>query len=699
LLYDGFVTRIPACHSAGEDPAQSSSKKNMFKRILIANRGEIACRVIKTARRMGIETVAVYSEADRDALHVEMADEAVLIGPPAASESYLVIDKIVEACRKTGAQAVHPGYGFLSERESFPRALEAAGVVFIGPNPGAIAAMGDKIESKKAAAKANVSTVPGHLGVIEDEKHAVKIADEIGYPVMIKASAGGGGKGMRIAHSTSEVAEGFNLAKAEAKSSFGDDRVFIEKFIVDPRHIEIQVLGDKYGNVIYLGERECSIQRRNQKVIEEAPSPLLDETTRRKMGEQAVSLARAVNYDSAGTVEFVAGQDKSFYFLEMNTRLQVEHPVTELITGIDLVEQMIRSAAGEKLKLAQKDVTLTGWAVESRVYAEDPFRNFLPSIGRLVKYRPPAESRQDGITVRNDTGVQEGGEISIHYDPMIAKLVTHAPSRAAAIEAQSTALDSFYIDGIRHNIPFLSALMSHPRWREGKLSTGFIAEEFPKGFAARPPEGEIARRLAAVGAAIDHVLGERKRQISGQMHGRVVQRERRRAVWLGRDEIALDVAREADGIAVRFIGADGLPGNPHQLVSNWTPGEPVWQGRIDGNLIAMQVRAIPNGIRLAHQGFEVPVNVFTESEAAAARLMPVTSAADTGKKLLCPMPGLVVSIAVSEGQEVKAGETLAVVEAMKMQNVLRAERDGTVKKIHAAAGATLAVDALILEFA
>jgi len=671
----------------------------MFKRILIANRGEIACRVIKTARRMGIETVAVYSEADRDALHVEMADEAVLIGPPAASESYLVIEKIVEACRKTGAQAVHPGYGFLSERESFPRALEAAGVVFIGPNPGAIAAMGDKIESKKAAAKANVSTVPGHLGVIEDEKHAVKIADEIGYPVMIKASAGGGGKGMRIAHSTAEVAEGFNLAKAEAKSSFGDDRVFIEKFIVDPRHIEIQVLGDKHGNVIYLGERECSIQRRNQKVIEEAPSPLLDETTRRKMGEQAVSLAKAVNYDSAGTVEFVAGQDKSFYFLEMNTRLQVEHPVTELITGIDLVEQMIRSAAGEKLKLAQKDVTLTGWAVESRVYAEDPFRNFLPSIGRLVKYRPPAESRLDGITVRNDTGVQEGGEISIHYDPMIAKLVTHAPSRAAAIEANSAALDAFYIDGIRHNIPFLSALMSHPRWREGKLSTGFIAEEFPKGFSARAPEGEIARRLAAVGAAIDHVLGERKRQISGQLNGRVVQRERRRAVWLGRDEIALDVAREADGIAVRFIGADGLPGNPHQLVSNWTPGEPVWQGRIDGHPVAMQVRAIPNGIRLAHQGFEVPVNVFTEGEAAAARLMPVTSAADTGKKLLCPMPGLVVSIAVGEGQEVKTGETLAVVEAMKMQNVLRAERDGIVKKIHAAAGATLAVDALILEFA
>lgn len=671
----------------------------MFKRILIANRGEIACRVIKTARKMGIQTVAVYSEADRDALHVEMADEAVLIGPPAAAESYLVIEKIVEACRKTGAEAVHPGYGFLSEREAFPRALEAAGIVFIGPNPGAIAAMGDKIESKKAAAKAKVSTVPGYLGVIEDDKHAVRIADEIGYPVMIKASAGGGGKGMRIAHSRTEVAEGFNLAKAEAKASFGDDRVFVEKFIVDPRHIEIQVLGDKHGNVIYLGERECSIQRRNQKVIEEAPSPLLDEATRRQMGEQAVALAKAVNYDSAGTVEFVAGQDKSFYFLEMNTRLQVEHPVTELVTGIDLVEQMIRVAAGEKLAIAQKDVTLTGWAVESRLYAEDPFRNFLPSIGRLVKYRPPAEASQDGITVRNDTGVQEGGEISIHYDPMIAKLVTHAPSRAAAIEAQATALDSFYVDGIRHNIPFLSALMHHPRWREGRLSTGFIAEEFPKGFAVRVPEGEVARRIAAVGAAIDHVLGARKRQISGQMGGRVVQRERRRAVWLDRQEILLEVEREGEAIAIRFVDSNGKVGNAHLLQSPWKPGDPVWQGTIDGHLVAVQARPIANGIRLAHQGVEVPVYVWTEAEAASARLMPVTTASDTGKKLLCPMPGLVVSIAVTEGQEVKAGETLAVVEAMKMQNVLRAEQDGTVKKIHASAGATLAVDALILEFA
>src|SRR4051794_21617030 len=554
-------------------------RAGMFKRILIANRGEIACRIIKTARRMGIATVAVYSEADRDALHVEMADQAVPIGPPPAAQSYLSIDKIVEACRATGAEAVHPGYGFLSERDAFPLALEQAGIVFIGPNPKAIAAMGDKIESKKAAARANVSTVPGHLGVIEDEKQAIKIADEIGYPVMIKASAGGGGKGMRIAHSASEVAEGFARSKSEAKSSFGDDRMFIEKFIVNPRHIEIQVLGDKHGNVIYLGERECSIQRRNQKVIEEAPSPLLDEATRRKMGEQAVALAKAVGYDSAGTVEFVAGQDKSFYFLEMNTRLQVEHPVTELVTGIDLVEQMIRVAAGEKLTLSQKDVKLNGWAVESRVYAEDPFRNFLPSIGRLTRYRPPAETSLDGVTVRNDTGVTEGGEISIHYDPMIAKLVTHGPSRAAAIAAQSNALDAFVIDGIRHNIPFLSALMAHERWQAGRLSTGFIAEEFPKGFHPIAPEGAMAETIAAAAAAIDHVLGERKRRISGQMTGREVTRERRRAVRLGSKPddpwLTLDVGREAEGIAVHVVGPNGNVGMARVLVSSWKPGDPV----------------------------------------------------------------------------------------------------------------------------
>jgi propionyl-CoA carboxylase alpha subunit len=670
----------------------------MFKRILIANRGEIACRIIKTARRMGIESVAVYSDADKDALHVEMADSAVHIGPPQAAESYLVIDKIVAACRASGAEAVHPGYGFLSEREAFPVALAKAGIVFIGPNPKAIAAMGDKIESKKAAAAANVSTVPGHLGVIEDDIQAVKIADEIGYPVMIKASAGGGGKGMRIAHSRGEVAEGFARARSEAKSSFGDDRVFIEKFIVDPRHIEIQVLGDKHGNVIYLGERECSIQRRNQKVIEESPSPLLDPATRERMGLQSVALAKAVGYDSAGTVEFVAGQDKSFYFLEMNTRLQVEHPVTELVTGIDLVEQMIRVAAGEPLAIKQGDVTLTGSAVESRIYAEDPYRNFLPSTGRLVKYRPPAEGSEGGITVRNDTGVYEGGEISIYYDPMIAKLVTHADTRAKAIAAQARALDAFYIDGIRHNIPFLSALMQHKRWQEGRLSTGFIAEEFPDGFAATAPHGEVARRIAAVAAAIDHVLGERKRRISGQMVGRAVVRERQRSVWLGGEEIRLAVARESRGIGVRFVGEAGVE-TPHILSATWKPGDPVWQGTIDGEPAVVQVRYIPNGFLLAHRGVEVKAFVYTESESAAARLMPIKVAADTSKKLLCPMPGLVVSIAVAPGQEVKAGETLAVVEAMKMENVLRAERDGTVKAVFAKKGDSLAVDAVILEFA
>ena len=670
----------------------------MFKRILIANRGEIACRIIKTARRMGIETVAVYSEADKDALHVEMADTAVAIGPPEAAKSYLLIDKIVEACKASGAQAVHPGYGFLSEREAFPKALEAAGIVFIGPNPKAIAAMGDKIESKKAAAAAKVSTVPGHLGIIENDAEAMEIAEQIGYPVMIKASAGGGGKGMRIAYSKAEVAEGFARSRSEAKSSFGDDRMFIEKFITDPRHIEIQVLGDKHGNVIYLGERECSIQRRNQKVIEEAPSPLLDAATRKKMGEQAVGLAKAVGYDSAGTVEFVAGQDKSFYFLEMNTRLQVEHPVTELITGIDLVEQMIRSAAGEKLALKQSDVKLNGWAVESRVYAEDPYRKFLPSTGRLTRYRPPEERSANGVTLRNDTGVYEGGEISIYYDPMIAKLVTHAATREAAIDAQADALDAFVIDGIRHNIPFLSALMAHPRWRAGKLSTGFIAEEFPEGFSAIAPEGERAQVLASVAAAIDHVLGERKRLISGQMDGRSVTRESQRAVWLGDKECRLEVKRENGTIEVRFPGNKEKGARRH-LQSDWKPGDALWTGTINSEPVAVQVRPVPNGFALAYRGVEAKAFVYTAREAGYARLMTPKKIADTGKQVLCPMPGLVVSIAVKEGQEVKAGETVAVVEAMKMENVLRAEIDGTVKKINAKPGDSLAVDAVILEFA
>ena len=668
----------------------------MFKRILIANRGEIACRIIKTARKMGIETVAVYSDADKDALHVEMADFALAIGPPPAAESYLVIDKIVAACKQSGAEAVHPGYGFLSEREAFPKALGAANIVFIGPNPKAIAAMGDKIELKKAAAAAKVSTVPGHLGVIESEAEAIKIAGEIGYPVMIKASAGGGGKGMRIAHSKSEVAEGFTRARSEAKSSFGDERVFIEKFITDPRHIEIQVLGDKHGNVIYLGERECSIQRRNQKVIEEAPSPLLDAATRKKMGEQAVALAKAVGYDSAGTVEFVAGQDKSFYFLEMNTRLQVEHPVTELITGIDLVEQMIRVAAGEKLAIKQSDVKLNGWAVESRVYAEDPYRNFLPSTGRLTRYHPPQEGSVDGVTVRNDTGVYEGGEISLYYDPMIAKLVTHAPTRSEAIAAQSDALDSFVVDGIRHNIPFLAALMAHPRWQAGKLSTGFIAEEFPGGFHAHPPEGEPAHVLAAVAAAIDHVMGERKRRISGQLTGRTVTRESQRAVWLGERETKLEVRREGGIIDVQFYGGKG---SVRRLLSGWAPGDPIWTGTINDHSVAVQVRSIPNGFALSYRGVETKAYVYTEREAGYARLMPAKKIADTGKLVLCPMPGLVVSISVKEGQEVKAGDTVAVVEAMKMENVLRAEIDGTVKKINAKPGDSLAVDAVIMEFA
>jgi len=667
----------------------------MFKRILIANRGEIACRIIKTARKMGIETVAVYSEADKDALHVEMADTAVAIGPPPAAESYLVIEKIVDACKRSGAEAVHPGYGFLSEREAFPNALAAAGIVFIGPNPKAIAAMGDKIESKKAAAAAKVSTVPGHLGVIESEVEAIKIAGEIGYPVMIKASAGGGGKGMRSAHNKAEVAEGFARARSEAKSSFGDDRVFIEKFITEPRHIEIQVLGDKHGNVIHLGERECSIQRRNQKVIEEAPSPLVDAATRKKMGEQAVALAKAVGYDSAGTVEFVAGQDKSFYFLEMNTRLQVEHPVTELITGIDLVEQMIRVAAGEKLPIKQSDVKFNGWAVESRVYAEDPYRNFLPSTGRLTRYRLPREGTVNGVTVRNDTGVYEGGEISIYYDPMIAKLVTHATTRSAAIAAQSDALDAFVIDGIRHNVPFLAALMAHPRWQAGRLSTGFIAEEFPGGFHPQTPEGEPGEVLVAVAAAIDHVLGERKRSIAGQLRGRTVTRESQRAVWLGDREIKLEIKRANGVIDVRFhegkIGA-------RRLVSDWKPGGSIWKGTINDQPVAVQVRAIPNGFALTYRGVEARAYVYTEREAGYARLMPAKKATDTGKQVLCPMPGLVVSIAVKEGQEVKAGETVAVVEAMKMENVLRAEIDGMVKKINAKPGDSLAVDAVILEF-
>ena len=671
----------------------------MFKKILIANRGEIACRVMKTARRMGIPTVAVFSEADRLALHVESADEAVFIGPPPAAESYLVIEKIIEACKQTGAEAVHPGYGFLSEREEFPRALAENGIAFIGPNPAAIAAMGDKIESKKAAAAANVSTVPGYMGIIDDPKEAVAIADDIGYPVIIKASAGGGGKGMRIADNAKEVAEGFQLAKSEAASSFGDDRVFIEKFITNPRHIEIQVLGDKHGNVIHLGERECSIQRRNQKVIEEAPSPLLDDETRETMGAQAVALAKAVYYDSAGTVEFVAGQDKSFYFLEMNTRLQVEHPVTELVTGIDLVEQMIRVAAGEPLSIAQDKVRLQGWAVESRIYAEDPYRNFLPSIGRLVRYQPPAEGRSDdGITVRNDTGVFEGGEISMYYDPMIAKLITHGPTRDVAIDAQAQALDEFVIDGIEHNIPFLTALMQHPRWLSGELSTGFIAEEYPDGFNHPPADEDVHRILVSVAVAIDHLSNERRREISDQMNGPEVRFSRERVVLIeGEPSPVLVEGGAGLQVSVSMIEEDVI-GERVEIDSNWWPGQPAWVGTVDEQEVAVQVRPILNGYQLSWRGTTAKAHVYTRREAKLAALMPERQPPDMTKFLLCPMPGLVKQINVDEGTEVQAGDVLAVVEAMKMENVLRAERNGRVKSVNAAPGDSLAVDAVIIEF-
>jgi len=670
----------------------------MFRKILIANRGEIACRIMKTAKRMGIATVAVYSDADADALHVEMADEAIHLGPPAAAQSYLLIDKIVEACKATGAEAVHPGYGFLSERAAFATALAAANIVFIGPNPRAIEAMGDKIESKKFASAANVSVVPGYLGVISSAEEAVKIARDIGYPVMLKASAGGGGKGMRVAFNDAEAHEGFTRARSEAASSFGDDRVFVEKFIQNPRHIEIQVLGDKHGNVIHLNERECSIQRRNQKVIEEAPSPLLDEKTRAEMGAQAVALAKAVDYDSAGTVEFVAGQDKSFYFLEMNTRLQVEHPVTELITGIDLVEQMIRVAAGEPLQLTQEAVKINGWAVESRIYAEDPTRNFLPSIGRLVKYRPPAEKREAGITVRNDTGVTEGREISIHYDPMIAKLVTHGPDRLTAIQAQADALDRFVIDGIRHNIPFLSSLMQKPRWQSGQISTGFIAEEYKDGFAPQEPSGDLAHTLAAVATLIDHIGNERKRRITGQLrNGAPVEFQRERVCMLAGQRFDVAIEQQGEALIVRF--PDSSDARAHRVSSHWRPGESVFQGEVDGATVFVQTRAILNGFELSHQGVSVPAVVYTLREAELAALMPKKVNAGASKNLLCPMPGLVKTIDVVEGQEVKAGEALCMVEAMKMENVLRAERDVTVKKILAKAGDSLAVDAVIMEFA
>ena len=593
----------------------------MFTKILVANRGEIACRVIKTAKKMGIATVAVYSDADRNSVHVEMADEAVHIGPSPASQSYLVAEKIIEACKQTGARAVHPGYGFLSERASFCEALEKQGIVFIGPKPKAIRAMGDKIESKKFANAAKVSTVPGWLGVIEDAEHAEKIAAEIGYPVMIKASAGGGGKGMRIAWDAAEVRDGFARARSEAKSSFGDDRVFIEKFIVDPRHIEIQVLGDAFGNCIYLGERECSIQRRNQKVVEEAPSPFLDEETRHAMGEQAVALAKAVDYQSAGTVEFIVDKNRNFYFLEMNTRLQVEHPVTELVTGVDLVEQMILIAAGEKLAIKQKDVKLKGWAVESRLYAEDPYRNFLPSIGRLTRYRPPQEGRSGETIVRNDTGVTEGSDIQMFYDPMIAKLCTWAPTRLQAIEAMSDALDSFVIDGIQHNIPFLSALMQRPRWRAGDLSTGFIAEEYPDGFHPVEPDANDKAVLAAVATAVELLRRDRLDRLGGRLapHSGGIKRDW--VVKIGREYVETSIVEGMISVPIEIdLAIDG--GKPLTVASDWRPGDPVWRGKVGKRAVSAQIRPVTNGVRIDWKGMSVVARAMLPRTAELERLMP-----------------------------------------------------------------------------
>ncbi|SMD04794.1 biotin carboxyl carrier protein /biotin carboxylase [Fulvimarina manganoxydans] len=669
----------------------------MFKTILIANRGEIACRVIKTARRLGIRTVAVYSDADRQAVHVEMADEAVHIGAAPASESYLKAETILRVAKETGAEGVHPGYGFLSENAKFCELLEDNGITFIGPKPKAIRAMGDKIESKTFAKAAGVSVVPGHMGIIEDADEAVRIAGEMGYPVMIKASAGGGGKGMRIAHDDKECRDGFDRARSEARSSFGDDRVFIEKFVVEPRHIEIQVLADAHGNAIHLGERECSIQRRNQKVVEEAPSPFLDEATRRAMGEQACALAKAVDYQSAGTVEFIVDEDRNFYFLEMNTRLQVEHPVTELVTGIDIVEEMLRVASGEPLRYAQDDVTLKGWAVESRIYAEDPFRGFLPSIGRLTRYRPPEEERLGKAIVRNDTGVREGSEISMFYDPMIAKLCTHAETRQAAIEAMGEALDRFEIAGIEHNIPFLGALMRHPRWQEGRLSTGFIAEEYPEGFERPEPSTETKRVAAIVAGLLE--LGQRQRLDKHidrlRPHSGVLRRD-----WVAKvdgDYLSLHLERAEGGL--RPVYAVSVEGREATVATDTKIGESLWTGMIDGQRRAVQARPVMNGWALFVDGLWLPVKVMTPRTAELDRLMPVKLPPDTSKMLLCPMPGLVVSIAVKEGQEVKAGETLAVVEAMKMENILKAERDLTIGKLNAKPGDSLAVDDVIMEFA
>ncbi|MBM1687651.1 acetyl-CoA carboxylase biotin carboxylase subunit [Sulfitobacter geojensis] len=680
----------------------------MFKKILIANRGEIACRVIKTAKKMGLTSVAIYSDADAQALHVQMADEAINIGPPPANQSYIVIDKVMAAIKESGAEAVHPGYGFLSENSKFAEALEAAGVAFVGPPVGAIEKMGDKITSKKIAQEAGVSTVPGYMGLIEDADEAVKISNDVGYPVMLKASAGGGGKGMRIAWNDEEAREGFQSSKNEAANSFGDDRIFIEKFVTQPRHIEIQVLCDSHGNGIYLGERECSIQRRNQKVVEEAPSPFLDEATRKAMGEQAVALALAVDYASAGTVEFIVDGDKNFYFLEMNTRLQVEHPVTELITGVDLVEQMIRVANGEKLTIKQSDVKLNGWSIENRLYAEDPYRGFLPSIGRLTRYRPPQEVAAGPLSdngkwaddaptgtfaVRNDTGVYEGGEISMYYDPMIAKLCTWAPTRAEAIEQMRVALDSFEVEGIGHNLPFLSAVMDHPIFIDGTMTTAFIEEQYPDGFEGVELAETELRRIAAACAAMHRVAEIRRARVSGRMdnHERKVGSDWN--VTVQGHSFDLVIEADKDGATVRFEDDSTL-----RVKGDWTPGDKLASMTINDAPLVMKVGKISGGFRIRTRGADVKVHVRTPRQAELARLMPEKVAPDTSKMLLCPMPGLIVKLDVAVGDEVQEGQALCTIEAMKMENILRAEKKGVVSKVNAGAGDSLAVDDVIMEF-
>jgi len=659
----------------------------MFSKILIANRGEIAVRIIKTCRKMGIKTVLVHSDADTGSLAYEMADETIHIGASPAAQSYLIQDKIVDAVRQSGAEAVHPGFGFLSENPVFARRLEAEGITFIGPNPHAIEAMGDKITSKKFAAEAGVSTVPGYMGLIESPEHAVKIAAEIGYPVMIKASAGGGGKGIRVAHSEQDMAEGFAAVKAEALTAFGDDRVFLEKFIVNPRHIEIQVLGDKHGNIVSLFDRECSIQRRNQKVIEEAPSPLLDDATRKLMGDQAIALARAVNYDSAGTVEFVAGQDRSFYFLEMNTRLQVEHPVTELITGVDLVEQMIRSAAGETMAFGQDDLKINGWAIESRIYAEDPYRGFLPSIGRLVRYEQPEEGDQGDYTVRNDTGVREGDEISMFYDPMIAKLCTWGETRIEAVEGMARALEDTHLNGVGHNVPFLAAVMDQERFRSGNLSTSYIKDEFPDGFDGVPAGALQKDVMVASAVAMHEILSDQSGDPS------------QRTDWI----VLID--REPIGVSVGYDDEEALTleltGEDRVLSLSdidWRPGQAQFRGILDDAAFTCEVKRVADGFEIRSRASKARVRVLAPHVAELFARLPEKVAADTSKLIQSPMPGLVVSINVEPGQSVKTGETVAIIEAMKMQNIMKAERDGVVKAVGAKAGDPVAADDVLVEF-